>query len=248
MREQVAGRSNLHTELAGLLSLPFLGLAFWWLAGSVGLRCCLADVSGGEPCRADGACWGGWGLIPLRSPNRPHPPQPRTPPSRHGSLRCVWGAQAKCQVSFSPVLVWACGDSPLEAGGRATTSARSQRDHPATATAGLKPCRQAHTGSRTRGDRSGNLCCFGVRRTGSLSGRKSERRHSKTGRPRPTISASTLKMTAQPFPGLKASNAERMSGYKPEHAQRKRQAERMASRVERDQPLRHRCSPHAVPL
>jgi len=106
--------------------------------------CFLPGFCSGEPCRAVVACWGGWGPhTPCARQIGPHPPQP-TPPSRHGSLRCVWVRRqnmlCECSsrlplfASFFPVSgfpVQACGESPLEAGGRATTSARSRRS-PAT--------------------------------------------------------------------------------------------------------------------
>ena len=58
----------------------------------------LAGVCSGEPCRADVACWGGWGPhTPCARQIGPHPPQP-TPPSRHGSLRCVWGRKQKSRT------------------------------------------------------------------------------------------------------------------------------------------------------
>ena len=97
---------------------------------------------GGEPCRADVACWGGWGShTPCARQIGPHPPQP-TPPSRHGSLRYVWGRRQKYRASlaswlhrfpaFCPVLPFpACPRIPV----------------------------QAHTGSRGQGvSRSDNLC------------------------------------------------------------------------------------------
>ncbi len=63
-----------------------------------------ADVFGGEPSRADVACWGGWGPhTPCARQIGPHPPQP-TPPSRHGSLRCVWVRGQKCGLPFAPWL------------------------------------------------------------------------------------------------------------------------------------------------
>ena len=58
----------------------------------------------GEPCRAVGACWGGWGPhTPCARQIGPHPPQP-TPPSRHGSLRCVWGRRQKCGLPLRLLL------------------------------------------------------------------------------------------------------------------------------------------------
>ena len=72
------------------------------------IACCFAaGVCGGEPCRADGACWGGWGPhTPCARQIGPHPPQP-TPPSRHGSLRCVWVRRQKCRLSFPHIPVQA---------------------------------------------------------------------------------------------------------------------------------------------
>ena len=76
----------------------------------VGMACCfLAGRCGGEPSRADVACWGGWGPhTPCARQIGPHPPQP-TPPSRHGPLRCVWVRRQKCRgfgslaASFCPL-------------------------------------------------------------------------------------------------------------------------------------------------
>jgi hypothetical protein len=83
--------------------LLFLAWLLWLRAWSVGMRCCFsAGVCGGEPSRADVACWGGWGPhTPCARQIGPHPPQP-TPPSRHGSLRCVWGRRQKCGLPFAP--------------------------------------------------------------------------------------------------------------------------------------------------
>ncbi len=79
----------------------FLAWLLWWRGVSrlpCVVACCFSpDVCGGEPCRADVACWGGWGPhTPCARQIGPHPPQP-TPPSRHGSLRCVWGRRPKVQ-------------------------------------------------------------------------------------------------------------------------------------------------------
>ena len=63
-----------------------------------------ADCCGGEPCRAAVACWGGWGPhTPFARQIGPHPPQP-TPPSRHGSLRCVWVRGQQMQRFFGSSL------------------------------------------------------------------------------------------------------------------------------------------------
>ena len=66
----------------------------------VGMSCCfLAGRCGGEPSRADVACWGGWGPhTPCARQIGPHSPQP-TPPSRHGSLRCVWVRRQQMRVA-----------------------------------------------------------------------------------------------------------------------------------------------------
>ena len=81
-------------------------VCFVAVAGACGLvwvvvRCFSPDVFGGEPCRADVACWGGWGPhTPCARQIGPHPPQP-TPPSRHGSLRCVWGRRQQRRLLFA---------------------------------------------------------------------------------------------------------------------------------------------------
>ena len=78
--------------------LPLLGWLLWWRV----MSCCRfpADVFGGEPRRADVACWGGWGPhTPCARQIGPHPPQP-TPPSRHGSLRCVWVRRQQMRDGF----------------------------------------------------------------------------------------------------------------------------------------------------
>ncbi len=89
--------------------LPGFGggeLVFAWRAAVSRLRCVVAscfsaDVFGGEPSRADVACWGGWGPhTPCARQIGPHPPQP-TPPSRHGSLRCVWVRGQKCRLPLA---------------------------------------------------------------------------------------------------------------------------------------------------
>ncbi len=74
----------------------FLGWHVWWRA--MPCCCCLfPGFCGGGPCRADVACWGGWGPhTPCARQIGPHPPQP-TPPSQHGSLRCVWERRQKRQ-------------------------------------------------------------------------------------------------------------------------------------------------------
>ena len=121
------------------------GLACVALRDAWGWRCrFLPGVCGGEPRRADVACWGGWGPH-TRCAHKigPHPPQP-TPPSRHGSLRCVCGRRQKFGKPFSlwlhrfaslfasqPFLFSACPRIPV----------------------------QAHTGSHGQGvSRSDNLC------------------------------------------------------------------------------------------
>ena len=67
------------------------------------VACCLSPgVCSGEPCRAVVACWGGWGPhTPCARQIDPHPPQP-TPPSRYGSLRCVWVRKRWMRVVFCP--------------------------------------------------------------------------------------------------------------------------------------------------
>ncbi len=79
------------------------GFLLGWLVGLRAAPCCCClfpGFCGGEPCRADVACWGGWGPhTPCARQIGPHPPQP-TPPSRHGSLRCVWERRQKCGCHF----------------------------------------------------------------------------------------------------------------------------------------------------
>ncbi len=85
-----------------------VGMACCFLAGvCVGEPCCAAvaccflpGFCSGEPRRADVACWGGWGPhTPCARQIGPHPPQP-TPPSRHGSLRCVWVRRQQMRVAY----------------------------------------------------------------------------------------------------------------------------------------------------
>ena len=107
-RGTVDGRQ--HGRIVSQGVVVFLGWqVWWWVAGSrltggvayllcgYALRFVRTGFCGGGACRADVACWGGWGLMLPRSPNRPHPPQP-TPPSRHGPLRCVWVRNRKYRV------------------------------------------------------------------------------------------------------------------------------------------------------
>ena len=106
----------------------------------VGMACCFSpDVCGGEPCRADVACWGGWGPhTPCARQIGPHPPQP-TPPSRHGSLRCVWDRRTK-----KAAILWLFVASLV-------------RFFPFPACPRIPV--QAHTGSHGQGvSRSDNLC------------------------------------------------------------------------------------------
>ena len=103
----------------------------------------LPDVFGGEPCRADVACWGGWGPhTPCARQIGPHPPQP-TPPSRHGSLRCVWVRRQQMRVAVRSLgalfCLRVCQCCPFLACPRIPV--------------------QAHTGSHGQGvSRSDNLC------------------------------------------------------------------------------------------
>ena len=83
--------------------MPFFAWLLWWRAA----LCCwlgwrfLPGFCSGEPHRAVGACWGGWGPhTPCARQIGPHAPQP-TPPSRHGSLRCVWDRRQKCGLPFA---------------------------------------------------------------------------------------------------------------------------------------------------
>ena len=103
------------------------------------LACFSAGFCSGEPCRAVGACWGGWGPhTPCARQIGPHPPQP-PPPSRHGPLRCVWvrGQEYRVQGSLAPRCV-VCRLVPFPARPRIPV--------------------QAHTGSHGQGvSRSNNL-------------------------------------------------------------------------------------------
>ena len=97
------------------------------------VACCFSpDVCGGEPCRADVACWGGWGPhTPCARQIGPHPPQP-TPPSRHGSLRCVWVRRQKCRgfgslaASFCPLFSFSCVSPHSGAGAHGIARARGE--------------------------------------------------------------------------------------------------------------------------
>ncbi len=121
--------------------LPGLGGGVWRAASRLTFVVAWRFLPGfcsGEPCRADVACWGGWGPhTPCARQIGPHPPQP-TPPSRHGSLRCVWVRRRRMQGFFVSSLhrlpafsFSACPRIPV----------------------------QAHTGSHGRGvSRSDNLC------------------------------------------------------------------------------------------
>ena len=106
--------------------------------------CFSADVCSGEPCRADVACWGGWGPhTPCARQIGPHPPQP-TPPSRHGPLRCVWVRRQKCGLPFAPRL-------------HRWSSLFASQPFPFSACPRIPV--QAHTGSHGQGvSRSDNLC------------------------------------------------------------------------------------------
>ena len=104
---------------------------------------------------------GGGLILPALAKSAPTLP---SPPRHPGTARCAACGYAGrgCQWLFLRLPVWACGDSPLEAGGRATTSARSRRS-PATRFQRQrvkKPFKtQAHTGSHGQGvSRSDNLC------------------------------------------------------------------------------------------
>ena len=115
---------------------------------------------------------GGGLILPALAKSAPTLP---SPPRHPGTARCAAcgcegrNAVLRMRITFFRLLprfrlrVWACGDSPLEAGGRATTSARSRRS-PATRlrrqrvkkpwieTAGV------HGFARARGEPSDNLC------------------------------------------------------------------------------------------
>ena len=152
-----------------------LGWLLWWRAVTgccfsagvcggephrVGIACCFSPgCCGGEPCRADVACWGGWG---------PHTPCARqigptlpSPPRHPVTARCAAcgcaGRNSEMRGAFLRLAVQAFSGSPLEAGGRATTSARSRRS-PATRFQRQrvkKPCIEtvgAHGIARARGE------------------------------------------------------------------------------------------------
>ena len=77
------------------------GMVCCLLPGFCGCVLLLGWQCGGEPSRADVACWGGWGPhTPCARQIGPHPPQP-TPPSRHSPLRCVWVRMQKCGLPYS---------------------------------------------------------------------------------------------------------------------------------------------------
>ena len=103
-RKQLSNQESLASagaaDALGWLRLGLLRLGWlvWWRVMSC--CCCLfPGFCGGEPCRADVACWGGWGPhTPCARQIGPHPPQP-TPPSRHGSLRCVWVRRQQMRVA-----------------------------------------------------------------------------------------------------------------------------------------------------
>ncbi len=129
-------------NMAGVLGLSFLGWLWWWRAVSrlaCLVACCfLPGFCGGEPSRADVACWGGWGPhTPCARQIGPRPPQP-TPPSRHGSLRCVWGRRQKCGCHF----VSRCVVCPLASFFYVTPNSGAG----------------AHGIARARGEPSDNLC------------------------------------------------------------------------------------------
>jgi len=137
-----------------------------------------AGFCSGEPCRDGVACWGGWGPhTPCARQIGPHPPQP-TPPSRHGSLRYVLVRRRRMRGVFFSVLVSAYGDSPLEAGGRATTSARSRRSSATRFRRQRvkKPFKtQAHTGPHGQGVSRPTISARSVRRTAlPLNGRRAK--------------------------------------------------------------------------
>ena len=152
----------------------FLAWLLWWRGVSrlpCVVACCFsADVCGGEPCRADVACWGGWGPhTPCARQIGPHPPQP-TPPSRHGSLRCVWGRRQKCRASLASQLhrfssLFACQLFPFTACPRIPV--------------------QAHTGSHGQGvSRSDNLCSQRAEDGSPLERAQSEATSARVGRAR----------------------------------------------------------------
>ena len=91
----------LPQQFACLSGQVFRGCRWGLVWCRVGMACCLLPgLCGGEPSRADVACWGGWGPhTPCARQIGPHPPQP-TPPSRHGSLRCVWVRRQQMRVAF----------------------------------------------------------------------------------------------------------------------------------------------------
>ena len=147
----------------------FLGWRVW--AGAVSCLAVvvvsrfLADVFGGEPCRADVACWGGWGPhTPCARQIGPHPPQP-TLPSRHGSLRCGFGRRQKCRVGFAP----RCVVCPLFSSSRVSPHSGAG----------------AHGFDRARGEPSDNLCSQCAEDGSPLERAQREATPLQPGRPQP---------------------------------------------------------------
>ena len=122
---------------------------------------CLAWVVASRAVLTWRAGEGGGLILPALAKSAPTLP---SPPRHPVTARCAacGCANRGCQWLFLRLPVWACGDSPMEAGGRATTSARSRRS-PATRFQRQRvknPFKtQARTGSHGQGvSRSDNLC------------------------------------------------------------------------------------------
>ena len=106
--------------------VPFLGWQVWWRVMSCCCCCLFPGFCGGEPHRAVGACWGGWGPhTPCARQIGPHAPQP-TPPSRHGSLRCVLDRRQKIGLPSSPAAMSSSVSPPSGAGAHGIARARGE--------------------------------------------------------------------------------------------------------------------------
>ena len=141
---------------------------------------CLALVVASHAVLTLRAGEGGGLILPALAKSAPTLP---SPPRHPGTARCAacGCANRGCQWFFLRLPVWACGDSPLEAGGRATTSARSRRS-PATRLRRQrvkKPFKtQAHTEPHGQGVSRPTISARSVRRTAHpLNGRRAKQRH-----------------------------------------------------------------------
>ena len=116
-----------------------------------------AAACGDVPRRAVMAFWGGWGPH-TRCAHQigPHPPQP-TPPSRHGTLRCVWVREQKTGLHFYRCHVFSFVPPHSGAG--------------------------AHGIARARGEPSDNLCSQCAEDGSPLERARSEETPPQPGRP-----------------------------------------------------------------